>query len=100
MYAGWAQRKTNRYGDPLDRQKSSKADVGYVVPPEGVTVECSTCDHFRGEAACAVVGNEGAIIYPRGFCRMWTRAGAQPSTYDDPNPNDTSPLETPEEDEG
>jgi len=85
---GWARRKTNRYGDPLDTPKASKADVGYVVPPEGVAICCETCSSFRPPSACKDVGNDGAVIYPTGCCNRWAHGEAKVSTYEDPNPNE------------
>lgn len=84
----WAHRKVNRHGDPLDTPKQSKADAGYVVPPDGTQIQCGTCSSFREPDGCALVGNEGAIIYRNGCCNRWSTPGAMPSTYEDPNPND------------
>ena len=36
-------------------------------------------------ASCQVVGNEGAIIHPKGVCRLWDAEGAFRATFEDPN---------------
>lgn len=87
-FGGWAERKTDENGDPLDKPRRPKADVGYVRPPSGLQICCETCVHFREPDECAEVGNKGAIIYPEGCCNLWTNPEALASTFDDPNPGD------------
>lgn len=88
MFRTWATAKTNEHGDPLDIPKRPKWEAGYVLPPEGVSINCGSCVHFRAPDGCVRVGNEGAIIYPEGVCREWAHPQALPSTPEDPNPGD------------
>lgn len=69
----------------IDVPKLPKYVVGYVMPPHGTTIECSTCVHFLSPSECEIVGNSGAVIHPQGCCDKWDAEGTAHASPDDPN---------------